>query len=464
LVNPELKRSNDALIFSPSGIRGIFNKSFTLHDAINFSVAFAETLREGGIVVGRDTRPSGEPITNAVVAGLNSVGRDVFDVEVAPTPTILHAVRDLKAAGGIIISASHNPPEWNALKLAGPDGILLGGDAYKQIQKKVKEGSYGGTPSRFGFRRFCNPFRRYFESIINYIDDRKLKSRLLKVAVDAGGGAGALVTPRLLRKLGCKVRTIHCCIDGFFPRPLEPTQESLNDLSRFVVSTGSDVGFAHDCDADRMVCVSEDGSVLRPDEGFAIIIDGILRENPGGLIVTNVASSMLVEDVAERYDAKVLRVAVGEVNVVKAMMKHKAKVGGEGSSGGVIIPEVHYVRDGPLACAKMVEILAETGMSVSEILNEYSRYYLKRVKLSYPQNLSEKIIREIVSRHRDEDLDLTDGVKLCRGKEWILVRPSRTEPKIRVWAEARSPERAEQLCKSMVDEVKSIILELRNNG
>ncbi|MEM2876084.1 MAG: phosphoglucosamine mutase, partial [Candidatus Bathyarchaeia archaeon] len=349
-----MKGLDETLVFSSSGIRGVFNKSFTLHDAIKLSVAFADMLGEGEMVVGRDTRPSGSPIMNAVIAGITSVGRDVFDVGIAPTPTIAHAVRDLKAAGGLVISASHNPPEWNALKLIGPEGILLGEDWYKRLQLKVgEEHARIGSSSRFGFRRFLNPFVSYFKSIINYIDHQKLRLNPLKVVVDGGGGAGALATPKILREIGCKVRTIHCCTDGFFPRPLEPTQECLGDLSRYVVSTGSDLGFAHDCDGDRMVCVDEKGSVLRPDEGFAIIVDGVLRESPGGCVVTNISSSLLVEDVAERYHAKVIRVAVGETNVVEGMRRHEAKIGGEGSSGGVIIPAVHYVRDGPLACAKM---------------------------------------------------------------------------------------------------------------
>ncbi|RLI24779.1 phosphoglucosamine mutase, partial [Candidatus Bathyarchaeota archaeon] len=340
----------DAVIFSSSGIRGVFNKTFTLEDAVKISVSFAELIGEGKIVVGRDTRPSGKPIAEAVIAGLTSMGRDVVDVEVAPTPTILHAIRDLKAAGGIVVSASHNPPEWNALKLAGPDGLLLGEEYYTRIKNKIyAEAISGGRPRYIGSLRLWNPLPSYFKSILGYIDRESIKLNPVKVAVDCGGGAGALATPILLRELGCEVKTIHCHTCGFFPRPLEPNQETLGDLSRFVVSTGSDVGVAHDCDADRIVCVNEDGEVLRPDEGFALIVEGVLREKPEGLVVTNVATSLLVEAVAERYGAKVVRVAVGEANVVREMVRCKATVGGEGSSGGVILPAVHYVRDGPLA-------------------------------------------------------------------------------------------------------------------
>ena len=458
-----MKGFNEAVIFTSSGIRGVFNETLTLEDIVKISSSFAEVVGEGKIVVGRDTRPSGKPIAEAVIAGLTSIGKEVIDVEVAPTPTILHAIRDLKAAGGIIISASHNPPEWNALKLAGPEGLLLDEEYYTSIKKRISKRTVGrDRPRLIGTVRTWNPFPSYFRSILDYIDREAVRSNPVKVAVDCGGGAGALATPILLRKLGCEVKTIHCHTCGFFPRPLEPNQKTLGDLSQFVISTGSDVGVAHDCDADRMVCVSEDGAVLRPDEGFALIVDGVLREKKGGLVVTNVATSLLVEDVAEKYGAKVVRVAVGEANVVKEMVRLKATVGGEGSSGGVILPAVHYVRDGPLACAKLVEILAKTKAGVSDLLREYPSYYLERVKLSYPKALRHKIMDELSSRYSDENVDLTDGIKLCGDREWVLIRPSRTEPAMRVWAEARSRQRAKQLCENMVREVKSIISELNS--
>ncbi len=458
-----MKGLSDGIILSSSGIRGVFNGTFTLEDAVKISFSFTKVIGEGRIVVGRDTRPSGKPITEAVIASLTSMGREVVDVGVAPTPTILHAVRDLKAAGGIVVSASHNPPEWNALKLAGPDGLLLDQEYYKSIERKATEGAIGrGRSRRIGAVRNWNPFPSYFKSIVSYIDREAVKSNPVRVAVDCGGGAGSLATPTLLRKLGCEVKTIHCHTCGFFPRPLEPNQETLGDLSRFVVSTESEVGVAHDCDADRMVCVSENGEVLRPDEGFALIVDGVLRENPEGVVVTNVATSLLVDDVAERYGVRVVRVAVGEANIVREMIRLKAKIGGEGSSGGVILPAVHYVRDGPLACAKLVEVLAKAKTSVTDILKEYPRYYLERVKLSYPKTVCQEIMSELASRRSGESLDLTDGVKLCGDGEWVLVRPSRTEPAIRVWAEARSRQRAKQLCEKLVEEVESIASELKS--
>ncbi len=459
MLNPKSE-----LIITGSGIRGIFNQSLKVIDAVRVSEIFSSLIGDGEIVVGRDTRPSGSPLSEAILAALTALGRDVVDVGVAPTPSIIHAVRTLNAAGGVVISASHNPPEWNGLKLVGTGGLLLDEEWYQKVKEQLRLGERRVTyKAEIGRRTNWNPLASHINAILDHVKVDRSRSGRIKVALDCGGGAGSLVTPRLLRSLGCKVTTIHCNSDGYFPRPLDPTSNALNDLSRFVTATESDVGFAHDCDADRFVCVAEDGSVLRPDEGLAIIIDDFLKETKERIVVTNIASSLIIDDVAEKYGAKVVRTPVGEAYVVQEIIRRKAKIGGEGSSGGLIIPEVNYTRDGPLACAKVVEVLSKRDVSISELLRSFPKYYYERMDVECPKSALETVFRRIAEKHKDKELDYTDGLKVIGEKEWLLIRASRTEPKVRILAEAESPMRAKRLCENAVEEIGKAIHEVESS-
>jgi phosphoglucosamine mutase len=456
-LNPKSIGRN-SLIFSPSGVRGIVGKDFGPEEAIKLSLCFGSMLPPGPVVLGRDTRPSGEMIERASSAGLMATGHNVLVLGIAPSPAIAFAVKRTGAVGGIIVSASHNPPPWNALKFLGAGGRALNEAKISELRNLYTAGSYREAPwTSLGKVQDLSLLGEYEEALISLVDVDAIRKAGLLAVVDAGNGAGSLVTPRVLKDAGCQVFPLNVEIDGKFRRPIEPTRESLSDLAKKVVVLGADIGFAHDCDADRLVCVTEKGEVLAEDLTLALIVDQVLSKRGKGIVVTNVASSMVFEDVAKRHGAKVVRTRVGEAYVVEKMIETGAIVGGEGSCGGVIIPEHLYTRDGILAALKVVEALALQEIPASEVFASFPRYYMARDKVPCSTFEAKDIIEALRARHSGEKLDLTDGVKIVGEKEWVLVRPSGTEPIIRIMAEAENLRRAEELCKGLLSEVLEIL-------
>ncbi|MCD6244976.1 MAG: phosphoglucosamine mutase [Candidatus Korarchaeota archaeon] len=435
------------LIFTPLGIRGIFGSGMDAEVAMKISNLFGHRLGTGSIVVvGRDTRPSGEVLEHAVISGLNSAGVDVLNVGIAPTPTIEWAVDRYQADGGVIISASHNPPEWNALKLIGKRGVLLHPDEMEELKQEFFSGRLRNVPwSDIGRVESIDVIGEYIEDLLNFVNADRIREAELKAVLDVNGGAGAYVTPYIFEALGVKVNTINSA-PGIFVRGMEPKPDTLEDLSKIVPAIGFDVGFAHDADADRLTVVTEMGDVMTEDISLALVVDYILERRGGGTLVVNIASSKMFDDIARKRGAKIYRTPVGEAYVAHKMIELNATVGGEGSCGGVILPEFHLGRDGPLAASIIMEIISSKGRSISEIIYELPKYHMIRENFKIERSWDE-IKEELLSlaERRGMALDLTDGVKMSDMESWALVRPSKTEPKIRVLVESEDIEVAREL-------------------
>ncbi len=439
------------LIFTPLGIRGIVGDGIDAEVVSKISNIFGRNLGVGSLaVVGRDTRPSGYVLDRAVVSGLLSAGVNVLNIGIAPTPTIGWAVEKYDADGGIIISASHNPPEWNALKLIGKGGLLLHPTEMEALREEFHSSEFKSVPwTDLGVEESIDVTEDYIEDLLNFVDFDEIRKNEPRVVLDVNGGAGAYVTPYLFQALGAHVNTINSS-PGIFVREMEPRPDTLGDLSKIVVATESDVGFAHDTDADRLSLVTDRGEIMPEDITLALVVDYILAKKGGGTIVVNVASSKMFDDIAKRRGAKIYRTPVGEAYVSHKMKEIGATIGGEGSCGGVILPDFHMGRDGPLAASIILEMMSRRRKSISELVDELPSYHMIRKNFGMKRGW-DSLKEDLISFGRKEgmDIDLTDGVKLSNEKSWALIRPSKTEPKIRVLAEARDSSKAEELIKAI---------------
>ena len=433
-------------LFGTSGVRGIVGDQLTPELALDLGLALATHLGgEGSVVLGKDPRTSSDMFESCLISGLLSGGCDVKRLGIVPTPAVSFAIRRLDAKAGVMITASHNPPEYNGIKFLGSDGT-----AYTPEQEGAIERIYFGKRmkpaawDRIGKIGAVDVLPSYIDELAGAVE---LK-RGYKVVVDCGNGAGSLVTPYLLRKLGCEVVTLNSQLDGFFPgRGLEPSPENLGELCSVVKSIGADLGIAHDGDADRAAAVDELGRVAQPDKLLALISAHQLRRKEEIVVTTVDASSVVDDRVAER-GGKVVRTRVGDVSVAVAIKKHKAIFGGE-PSGAWIFPSVHLVPDGPLAAAKILKLLDLTAKKLSELLDALPEYPTVREKLACPNERKARTMKKLKPKLKKEFPDaeaLTiDGIRLELKDGWVLVRPSGTEPYIRVTAEGRTPARAKEI-------------------
>lgn len=441
------------LMVSVSGVRGRVGPSLTPELLAGLAAGFGAFLRaegaSGPVVVGRDSRTSGPMFQRAVVAGLQSVGVDVVEVGVAPTPTILLAVEHHGAAGGIAVTASHNPAEWNALKLATAEGMFLDGEASARFR------SFLGSedPVRAGWDELGSvapdddAVRRHVEAILalSVLDVEGLRRRAFRVAVDCVHGAGGVILPDLLDALGSRSTVMGGEADGRFPRDPEPTAANLEDLGRLVRESGAEVGFAVDPDVDRLSLVDENGRPLGEDLTLALASAAVLRGSPGTL-VTNLSTSQVVEDVAREMGGHVVRAPVGEINVARRMQVEDAVVGGEGN-GGVILPDLHLTRDAPVAVALLLQHLLDEGGSLSEAAARWPRYEIVKEKVAFGREALPGAYRALSEDFRAGEVDTTDGLRLAwpARRAWLHVRPSGTEPVVRLIAEAPSAREAQAL-------------------
>lgn len=436
---------------SVSGIRGRVGEALTPEVVSTFAAAFGvwaldHSSGRGGasegskaIVVGRDSRVSGPMFHRAVVAALQSVGCRIIDVGLAPTPTIQLAVEAHHAAGGLAITASHNPVEWNALKFIGPSGLFL--EAHEgSAMRAIAEGTVPRvTWDRLGsVETDENAVQRHLDAVLAlpYLDVTAIRRRRLHVALDCVHGAGATIMPALLERLGCQVTAIGLPTDGRFPHPPEPIAENLRDLERLVRESGADIGLAVDPDVDRLALVDETGHAIGEDYTLALAARVVLGKRPG-TVVTNLSTSRIVDDVAERAGGRVIRAPVGEVNVATRMRDEGAPIGGEGN-GGVILTELHLGRDAPVGAALLLQLLASAGKPLSGLVAEYPRYSIVKDKLDRPDGSLDSVYRALTSAFADAEVDRQDGLRFSWGDQWVHVRPSGTEPIVRVIAEARS--------------------------
>jgi len=434
-----------SLLISASGVRGIVGEALTPEVAVRFSAAFGRLVKGGTVVVGSDTRTSNEMFRYAVFSGLLSTGCTVIDVGICPTPSLQLLVESLETDGGVAITGSHNPVEWNALKFIRGDGLFLYPEEGERLLQVYQEGrirrvTWDGIGK---VRRENSAIENHIRRILSVVDREKIKRRGFKVVIDACNGAGALISPEVLRRLGCMVIELNCEPNGIFLHPPEPVPSNLAELSRVVKEEGADVGFAHDADADRLALVSEKGEVLPPHYSLLLAARFVLARKPG-TVVTNLSTTQALEDIAKDYSCKLIRTKVGDIYVSRCMREKRATIGGEGN-GGVIIPEVHYARDGIAAMALLLEYLATCQRSVSELIEEIPRYYMIQEKVKFPRERFPSLEENLKRKFRKDELNFLDGVRINLKEGWIHIRASGTEPVIRIISEARTKEKAQAL-------------------
>ena len=435
------------LMVSVSGIRGRVGEALTPPVVATYAAAFGSWARGNGksdaVVVGRDSRVSGPLFHRIVVGTLQAVGCRVIDIGLTTTPTCQLAVEHHHAAGGLMLSASHNPIEWNALKFIGPSGLFLEKHEGEAMRALVETGIDYVTWDRLGSVEVdAEAASRHIEQVLAlpYVDVDRIRARRFKVALDCVRGAGAVIVPQLLERLGCEVTGINLEPDGRFPREPEPTAENLREFEGFVRQSGADIGFAVDPDVDRLALVSEQGKAIGEDFTLALAAKLVLRHRRGP-VVTNLSTSRLVEDVAREAGVEAVRAPVGEVNVAVKMRETNAAVGGEGN-GGVILPEMHLGRDAPIGVALMLQLLLEEGRPLSAIAAELPRYVIVKDKLDRPNASLDAVYEALIGAFPDAAVDRQDGLRLSWPDRWVHVRPSGTEPIVRVIAEAPTSEDA----------------------
>jgi len=440
------------LMISVSGMRGHVGTDLTPELVTRHAAALGSWARSQGkpvVVLGRDSRTSGPMFAHAAMAGLMSVGVDVIDLGIVPTPTVQMAVEEHHAGAGLILTASHNPIEWNALKFVGPDGIFLDGEAGAAVRALAEKGPVRNGWEGLGVvREDPGALERHFAHILRLpmIDVEKIRARRFRVALDCVRGAGGRSIPALLEQLGCEVHGINLETDGRFPRAPEPIPENLVELGRLVRETKADIGMAVDPDVDRLALVDETGTPPGEDYTLAFAVRTVLEAGKAGkpaTVVVNLSTSLVVEDAARDYGARFVRAPVGEANVARAMRDEGALIGGEGN-GGVMLPALHIGRDAPLGVALILQMLAGSRVPVSQLVSQHPRYTI--VKAKGPRGAELRPLYDALRRRfPDADADERDGLRLSWRDRWLHVRPSGTEPIIRYIAEAPTAVDAESL-------------------
>ncbi len=468
---------SDTLMVSVSGVRGLVGTDLTPEVVARWAAAFGAWAKEGTgdggrgkgkaarIVLGRDARTSGPMFARAATAGLMSVGCRVIDAGLVPTPTVQLAVEHTRAAGGIVLTASHNPIEWNALKFVGPDGIFLDSEAGARVRALAQDGQIGrATYDALGDVVVdSDAVERHLDALLRLpgLDVRAIRRRRFRVALDTVRGAGGVVMPALLERLGCRVAAINLETDGLFPRPPEPVPEHLKPLGALVRRHKADLGIAVDPDVDRLAVVDERGRAIGEDYTLAFAIRAVLGgradRRMGGsgkkpsvhppirpsVVVCNLSTSLVVDDAAREFGATVVRAPVGEAHVARKIIELRAAIGGEGN-GGVMYPALHVGRDAPVAVALVLALLARDGRTVRELVAGAPRYTIVKAKLPRGPRL-EPVYEGLRRVFAGAAVDTQDGLRLAWPDRWLHVRPSGTEPIIRLIAEAPTAPAAERL-------------------
>ncbi len=441
----------NGLMKSVSGIRGIVGESLTPELILKVSAAFARYCRYGTVVVGRDSRITGEAIAGMTESALALYGCEVVDLGIVPTPTVQVMVEHLGAAGGIVVSASHNPIEWNAFKLIGKTGTFLGqkeiGNFFALMEREhrsVKWNSTGRIVSR------TDAAKIHIERALKPVNAESIARRHFRVALDSVNGAGSIITQDLLSRLGCEIIPVHCEITGTFPRGAEPLAENLADLCAIVKESAADIGFAQDPDADRLAIVDERGIPIGEEYTLALVAEHLLSKKPGRVVV-NLSTTRAIEDIAKRYGSPFTRTRVGEINVVERMRKLGARIGGEGN-GGVIAPDVHLGRDSLAGISYVLEMMAERGRKVSSIVEDLPHYSMKKGKVVLqPGADTGSILSGIRKMFMKERISDIDGLRIDFVKDgpfrggWVHLRSSNTEPIFRIIAEGRDENHADAI-------------------
>jgi phosphomannomutase len=457
------------LIKSISGIRGTIggavSDNLTPIDAVKFAAAYGMWVKEQRkktnyrVVIGRDARISGEMIQNLVMNTLIGMGIDVINLGLSTTPTVEVAVPMEHADGGIILTASHNPKQWNALKLLDANGEFLNAaHSQRVLDLAEREDVDFAEVDDLGKITVNNAyFDLHIDEVLalDYVDVEAIKSCKFKVVVDGVNSTGGIVVPLLLERLGVEPIKLHCTPDGHFPHNPEPLKAHLTDLSEKVVQTGADFGIAVDPDVDRLAFMDEQGTLFGEEYTLVACADFVLSQNKGNT-VSNLSSTRALRDVTQKHGGAYTASAVGEVNVVNAMKANKAVIGGEGN-GGIILPEAHFGRDALVGIALFLSLLAEKQISVSALKKTYPLYYMSKKKIDLDPNIDvDGLLEAMENKYANEPLTTVDGVKIDFADSWVHLRKSNTEPIIRIYTEAPSQQQADKLADRFIVELKTL--------
>jgi phosphomannomutase len=459
------------LIKSISGIRGTIggkvDNALTPIDAVKFSAAYGTWLINRNpntklkVVIGRDARISGQMISDLVISTLVGLGIDVVNLGLSTTPTVEVAVPMEKAHGGIILTASHNPKQWNALKLLNEKGEFISGKDGKEVLGIATEESYHfADVDSLGVVTQDNSYmQKHIDAILDLplVDKKAIEAANFKIVVDAVNSSGGIFVPALLRALGVtRITEMYCEPTGHFPHNPEPLPEHLTDLSEKIIETGAHLGITVDPDVDRLALVCEDGSMFGEEYTLVACADYILKHTPGAT-VSNLSSTRALRDITEEIGQTYAAAAVGEVNVVVKMKEVNAVIGGEGN-GGIIYPELHYGRDSLVGIALFLSHLAHEKKSLSELRDSYPKYTISKNKIELTPEIDvDDVLVKMAQKYVNEEVDNTDGVKIYIGKEWVHLRKSNTEPIIRIYSESKSAKAADALAERIIGEIKSLI-------
>ena len=446
-----------AKFFGTNGIRGVFSEDFTLEFVHDMTLAIATYFTKGPILVGYDGRESSVIIAKVVCSALNYAGLDCNNVGIMPTPCLEYAVKKLDYSGGIMITASHNPPQYNGIKPAAKDGVEISREDELIIEDIFLKKNWIKNPIKWGITGKENRTTDvYVNGIISQIDSQKIKSKNLKVVLDLGNGAQAITAPVFCKLLGCETFLINEKIDGSFPgRGSEPTPQNLSELSKTVLQNNADLGIAFDGDGDRSIFCDNNGEILTGDKSALVLTKFILEKNPNSLVVTCLNSGSNIEVIANEFNSQVIRTKVGSVEVSRKMVPTNALIGFE-ENGGFMFGKHNQVRDGCMTLALMLELLATSEKTLSEETSSLPSSFTTKDKVACSQEDSKKLIQSL--KEEFPNSDTTDGIKIVtNSKNWVMIRPSGTEPIIRIYVEAESQQKLDTLMSKYLQKVKSVI-------
>jgi len=446
-----------AKFFGTNGIRGVFSEDLTLEFVHDMTLAIATYFKKGPILIGYDGRESSPIIAKVVCSTLNYAGLDCNNAGLVPTPCLEYAVKKLGYFGGIMITASHNPPQYNGIKLAAKDGVETSRESELIIEDIFLKKNWIKKLSKWGItRKEDRATDVYVNGIISHIDSQKIKSKNLKVVLDLGNGVQAVTAPVFCKLLGCKTFLINEKIDGLFlGRGSEPTPKNLSELSKIVQQNNADLGIAFDGDGDRSIFCDNTGEILTGDKSALVLTKFILQKNPNSLVVTCLNSGSNIELVANEFNSQVIRTKVGSVEVSRKMVLTNALIGFE-ENGGFMFGKHNPVRDGCMTLALMLELLATSEKTLSEEISNLPPSFTTKDKVACSQENSKKLIQSL--KEEFSNSDTTDGIKITsNSKNWVMIRPSGTEPIIRIYGEAESQQKLDALMSKYLQKVKSVI-------
>lgn len=454
-------------LFGTNGIRGVINHELTGELAMGIGSAWGTylktTVKRPRVAIGTDSRLSNSMLKSAVAAGILSTGCDIVDVGLVPTPTLQYTVKEKKYDSGVMITASHNPPQFNGIKGVASDGTEFSKDIEEAIEARYFSRQFiqAAWTDVGNYATWDGAIDLYIKEILSMIDVALIKKQGFHVVLDCGNGAGSLVTPLLLKKLGCKVTLLYCTPDGTFPgRNSEPTPENLSTLIKTVLEKNASFGIAQDGDADRAIFVDEKGTYVWGDKSLSLIGKYITKETTGSVVVTPVTTSTCLEDVIRANNGRVIYTKVGSPVVARVMMAQHAVFGGE-ENGGLIFPEFQDRRDSAMTCAKLLEILAREQRPLSDLIAEIPHYEMHKMKMTCPNEKKEQVMNLLAEEMKDTKdvvcIDRTDGVKLFLKNGWVLMRPSGTEPIFRIYVETKNKQDTQRLAATYKGIVEHLI-------